>query len=488
MKNILRSSSLFALALVLALGSCQKAFDEMNIDPNNPSEVNPEWILTAAQRNMMEYTWDEWANGRFGMVYAQYWAQNQYTSESRYQLREGVNNNYWGYYYVDCLANLQEIIDVAEAKTEDEDFKNNQIAVARILKVWMFQMVTDIYGNVPYFNALKGQEATNPEYDGQDAIYTDLLKELTEASNQINVDKGGYSTGDIVYGGEMGNWKKFANSLKLRVAMRMADVSPAAAQTAIEEAVNAGVFTSNADDALFRYTTASPNNNPINENRKTREDFAVSNTLVDYLDSLKDPRLAQFAAPALSSNTYVGMTYGLSEANATAISMGAVSQPSAKVLAADHPAVFMTYAEVCFLLAEAAERGYAVGGTTIGHYDNGITASMNYWGVTDVTAINDYIAQTAVNYSLVSGSWREKIGRQKWIAMYMQGIQGWTEWRRLDFGLLQLPADGVMAGTGIPVRRTYPTDEQTLNADSYSAAVAAQGADELSTKVWWDAN
>ena len=153
----------------------------------------------------------------------------------------------------------------------------------------------------------------------------------------------------------------------------------------------------------------------------------------------------------------------------------------------------MDYAQVEFMLAEAAERGWAVSGSAESHYDAGITASISFWtGLNGAPAsagdIAAYIAQPTVNYQTAGGSWQQRVGVQKWIALFNQGIQGWVEWRRLDFNKLMMPADGVIDGTGIPLRMKYPVLEQTLNSASYSAAVAAQGADQQDTRMWWDVN
>jgi hypothetical protein len=247
-----------------------------------------------------------------------------------------------------------------------------------------------------------------------------------------------------------------------------------------------GSFTSNADNALFHYQSGAPNYSMLYFNYAVdaRNDFAASNTIIDYMNSLNDPRIGEYFDPAEATGTFVGEVYGLTEANGAITEEADVSQRSAKVLAPDAAGIYMTYSEVKFILAEAAERGFGVGNASA-DYAEGIRASMEYWGVdpADVTA---YLAQPSVDYSSAPGTYKEKIGRQKWLALYNQGIEGWTEWRRLDFGILQLPADAPLEGTGIPNRLLYPVDAQTLNGPNYSAAVAAQGPDELFTKVWWD--
>lgn len=506
MKKILNNYYIIvALLLLPAIQGCDEGFEEMNVDPNQPTEVPVGFLLTSTQAAAVDDIWDEWQNGRFGMVYSQYWAQNEYTDEDRYLLRQGQNNNFWTFWYAGHgttsgsevegggIINLQTIInqlnerlDNDEVSSENIDMVNNQIAIARIFKVWMFQIVTDIYGDVPYFNAFQGAEQFSPSYDRQEAIYTDMLKELTEANDQINIEAESYGTADLIYNGDMEMWKKFCNSLKLRVAIRIADVKADEASTAIKEAVAAGVFESNADDALLRYLASPPNNNPLNEARKSRPDFAVSLTFTDKLNELNDPRLPAYAEPAANTGLYQGITYGLTRGEAAAIPLGDVSQPNPSTYAAEAPGILLTYSEVQFILAEAAQRGFITGSPAT-FYDEGIRASMEFWGVDDQVAVNDYINRNPYN----AGSWQTSIGIQKWIALYMQGIQGWIEYRRLDFGVLRLPAGGIPPGVttnNVPTRVNYPTDEQNLNNENYQQAVAAQGPDRLDTQVWWDVN
>ncbi len=500
----MKISKLYKYFIVLffigAFTSCTKDYEEMNIDPNQPANVSTGFLLTSVQKQFSDQIWDEWNNGRFGMLFAQYWAQNQYTNESRYLYRDSQNDNFWEAIYAGRGGGgIQDLNQIIEINTENNigAASENQIAIARILRAYAYHILTDVYGPIPYSQANNSVEYLSPNYDSQDVIYADLLAELTAAHAQIDESAPSFDGGDLMYGGNMGLWKKFASSLKLRVAMRMADVNDSAANTAVNEAVSAGVFSSNAESAILNYGGAAPDNNPLNEDRKTRPDFAVSNTLVDLLNSMGDPRVASYC-DANENGEYVGMTFGLDDAGAGGIPESAVCQPSGTaavggnaafgpndVLRPSAPAVHLGYPEVEFLLAEAVERGY-ISGDASAHFANGVAASMAYWGIEDTDGMV-YGAYLAAN-PYDAANWKVSIGTQKWLDMYMQGIQGWIEWRRLDFGILQLPASGVLLGDGIPVRMEYPKKEQTLNPTSYDAAAAMVGADNLSTKVWWDVN
>jgi len=506
-KSIYYTGLLLALGTGLTLTSCEKDFDTINDDPNNPKEVPNSYYLAGAQRGLMDFTHDVWWGANVGNQLAQYWASNQYTSESRYQFRTAITNSYFGFFYAGGLTDtevqagglneLNRIIDNCKrdpGAASASGFPANQIAVATILRVWLIQNMTDTWGNIPYSEALDPDVTRAPKYDNQADIYSGLISEINSAISLINESEAGPS-GDLVYGGDMSLWKKFANSLKMRVALRMVDRNAATAQSEFEAAVSSGAFDSNADNALFPYGEGS-DANPIYYNRyiDRRIDYAASNVMLNILVAQNDPRLPCFYAKATADDSWTGEVYGLSEGNAAATPNSSISQRSELVLSASMPGIFMDYAQVEFMLAEAAARGWNVTDAQA-HYNAGVQASIEFWtslNGTPVTQpdIDAYLAQASVDYTNAgSGAdFKQKIGKQKWIALYNQGVQGWTEWRRLDFGILQLPADGVLDGSGIPLRIKYAVDEQTLNSGNYSAAVSAQGPDLQDTRVWWDVN
>jgi len=478
----LKSMLTLGLAGALVLTGCRKDFDTINTNPNEPSAVSTGFLLTSAQKSLMDNTVDEWWNGRRGNQLAQYWASNQYSNESRYQFRTEIDNGYWNVFYAGALQDLQTIIDLNSGDNAGDyagfGANENQIAVAQLLQAWTFQMLTDCYGDIPFSEALQGGANTTPAYDGQAQVYAGLVAMIDEALGGINVAAGG-PQGDVVYGGDMNKWAMFGNSLKLRVAMRMSGVNGAAAQSAGESALAAGVILSNADNALFQYLNSVPNNHPINDDYKTRNDFAASNTMVDYLKANNDPRLGVFFAPN-ASGEYEGEVYGLNEANAALTTNDQVSQRGSAVLEATLPGIFMDAAQVRFLCAEAATKGWAnTGGSAEEHFAAGIQASMDFWGVDSAEAQAYIDAQSVDNWVY-----------EKWVALYMQGIEGWCEWRRLDGPVLNPCADGSLGGGTNgdlpPHRFTLPLDEATLNFDNWEAAGGADNT--LNTPVWWDVN
>ena len=514
--NINRTVMICVAGMLLALTACKKDFDKINSSPNTPLTVPNSTLLTGAEKGLMDYTWDRWWNGTTGMLLAQYYAENQYTDESQYQFRNTTIKDYWGLFYaggvpdqfsqstvtfpLGGLKELQTIIEKCQTDTitnKTSGNLKNQIAVALLLQAWTFQNMTDVWGDIPFSEALKDTRNTQPKYDKQSDIYPGLLVLVDSALKIMDVNQFDLQ-GDMIYGGDMSKWAKFANSLKIRIAMRMSSKRPDLAGPAVAAAA-AGAFTSNADNALFPYTTGSPNYNPLYYDRAItgRKDFCSSNTIIDVMNSLSDPRLIAYF-DTIKNGTFVGRPYGQSSSHAGALPISHVSQPSGSrdinngvangsgTLSATAPGIFLDYAQIEFFLAEAVELGY-ISGSAEDHYKAGINASFIYW--TGSPAPSSYISQPGVDYTALKASglsYQRVIARQKWLALYMQGIQGWIECRRLDYSILHMPVDGVLAGSGVPYRMTYPYSEPTLNPNGWAQANADQGPDQLSTKVWWN--
>ena len=482
--------------------NCTDGFEELNTNPFDPVDVPTSYLLTQAERASMprgDIDGVPIATSMFyaSNLYAQLMAETQYTEVSRYDTEE---LNFLGF-YTGPLADLQQIINLntdPETAESSEVVSSgasvNQLAVARILKVYNFQIVTDTWGDIPYFEALQFEKGFIPKYDKQEDIYADFVKELTEASAQIDVNAEGV-VGDQIYEGDMAMWKKFANSLLLRVGIRMSEANPGLAQQAITTAVANGVFASADDGALYPYLADAANANPIyyHFNIDNRTDYAISNVLEEYLNSVNDPRLGIYGEPTgnsveVGAPVVKGMPYGLSNALAGGITNGTISFPGEYWK--DNPAtkgIIMSYSEVQFILAEAAARGW-ISGDAATYYNQAITASMNYYDITDQSAINAYLAQPKVAYD--AANFKKSIGTQKWISLYTVLGEPWSEWRRLGFPELA-PAPNATVNRPIPFRRAYPQSEFELNQANFQAGVSQQlgkTADNttVSDPVWWD--
>lgn len=426
-------------------------------------------------------------NGRIGMPYAQYWTGNDKANDSRYLLDEGINGPLWNNMYSVALHNLDEIINMNKAQPNATS--TNQIAIAQILKAWIYQILADAYGNIPYTEALQSVENITPAYDDAKTIYNSLLDTLAQQAAVLDPAQGSFATGDVIFNGNAAAWKKLAHSLMLRLAIRMVDADPAKARSVIE-ANWQNAMTSNADSAVFKYLPAAPNKFPYNDSERELIEFFVSSTLVDYMADVEDPRLAVFARPSKLDTVYRGLAYGASESNPNRLQPSAYSFPGTRIYAADMSGILMTYPEVEFILAEAAARGFAVGADAATHYANGVKASLEYWGITDAAAVEGYLSRVPYN----AADWRNVIGTQKWLALYPQGLQGWFERLRLDFkkpggdSLFKAPVDVSLDPNVnfVPYRLTYPISEQTQNSANYQAAASAIGGDTKGVKLWWD--
>ncbi|WP_339714877.1 SusD/RagB family nutrient-binding outer membrane lipoprotein [Cyclobacterium amurskyense] len=472
--------SLFAAMLMT---SCVDNLEDFNVDQKRATNVPPETLYTGAVKELTDVITTPDVNVNNYRFYVQHWTTTQYLDEPRYNMTTRlIPQNVWQALYRDVLADLKESKRLIEAdELAEENKKNNQLAQIEIMEVYAWSVLVNTFGNVPYSQALDSDNSL-PSYDDAATIYNDILTRLDAALNRIKTDYSGFEDGDILYKGNMENWIKFGNSLKLKLAMVIADVSPGPAQSLVEAAAP-NVFTSNMDNGAFPYLNAPPNNNPVSEEINSlftsRQDYVAANTLVDAMNELNDPRRSFYFTQV--DGEFKGGKYGFSNSYSDFSTINSIiTDPTFEAL-------LMDYSEVEFLLAEAVERGFNVGGTAEEHYNNGVTASISYWGGT-ADEIADYLTQTEVNYSTATGDWRQKIGNQKWISLYNRGYDAWLAWRRLDAPNLQPPLIEGVSTLVIPKRVIYPVNEQTLNGTNRSAAGQAIGGDDGATYLWWDVN
>lgn len=471
------------LLMTVLLVSCDD-FGDINNDPNNPSEVRTELLLANAQRSMSDVV-----GAVMGTLWIQYLSETQYTDAQEYR-SFNANFNAW---YTGPLQDLDTIIRLnSDEQTRGDVLSGgsnaNQIAAARILKAYFFQMITDRWGMVPYSESLQGRDNFSPAYDSQSAIYSDIIKELKEAVAQM--DNGAGVKGDILFEGDMERWAQFANSLRARAALRIADANETLAAAEFADAVSGGLID---EDVMYPYLSDADNENPWYTRFRTRTDYAISEPMADYLKSLEDYRITVFANPApaedngdseVTFDEIVGMPY-LKDAGE--LPNSAISFPGSAIGAGgpgvgdqSAPLPIITVAEMNFAQAEAVERGF-ISGIAADFYLDGIEASWEQWGVYDADNFSDYLTNADVVYS--SADWKEKIGTQKWIALFPLGYEAWSEWRRL--GYPELTPNPHAPNPEIPIRFTYPTSEATINKANYEAAVSEQGEDSPHTPVWW---
>lgn len=471
------------LVLAFSVAACTDDFEEDLIDPKSPTEVPAAALFANAQRNLVDQMTTPNVNSGIFRLLSQQWANTTYPEESRYDLvNRSIPQNFWFSLYRDVLMDFREAsILIQEDETfTDPALKANQLAVIELMEVYTWSILVDTYGDIPYTEALD-PDNVYPAYDDAAAVYDDLFTRVDAALASLTEGVPTFGGADLIYDGDASNWIKFGNSLKLRMAVTIADVEESQARAAAEAAAP-NVFESIEDNADFAYTSATPNVNPIWTNlvQSKRNDFVAANTIVDIMNELDDPRLAPYFTE-IDGGGYEGGIYG--DYNTYSV----YSHVDPAITAPDFEALLLSYSEVEFYLAEAAARGWNVGGTAAEHYNAAITASMNYWGVPE-TEIMAYLLQPDVNYTLAlaqaEGGWRQVIGVQEWIAFYNRGWEAWTTFRRLDYPQLVAPAEADF--DVVPVRYTYPESEAVLNTDNFKTAADKLGGDVVTTNVFWD--
>lgn len=482
--NILTSAAIIA---ALSFSACDPGdFDDLNVNPNQPSEPVTSAMLTAAQRGLSGniITQATLLTSAYPSLYVQFLSDKQYTENSRYTT---IGFNY-GPLYTGPLDNLQSIInlnsDPATAANMEVNGSNaNQIAVARILKAYIFLNLTDRFGDIPYSQALERAGNFRPKFDTQQAIYDSLFMELKEAATQI--DNGPSVVGDVMFNGDMGMWRIFANTQRLVMALRLSKVDAARGETEFNAALTDGVISSNDENVFYTYLADNNNDNPWEDAFETRLDYAISKPLADRLKATDDPRITVFANEALATGTYEGMPYGLAQDQAGAILNSNVSFLGDALREQTAPSYIYTYAQVLFSMAEAAHLGWIPGGEVAAadYYYDAIQASWEQWGVYDAGEFATFIVQPEVAYTPANAM--ERIGVQKWISLFLNGYEAWAEWRRIGYPELS-PAPASANPGGIPRRQAYPSFEATLNTDNYTEAVSRIGTDDLNQRVWWD--
>lgn len=503
---------LFIITIVIIFTAfvtgCTKDFEETNTNRNNPTDVTPDLLLSGIIKSMMDLQVNEaWG---IGNIVAQHHAKIQFVNEDRYGWNEqnGVWNTVYGNY-----RNLQNIFTAV-----GDNNSSPYYGVGLVLKSWMFSLVTDAYGDVPYTEAgkAKTEGVYQPVYDKQEDIYNGILADLKKA-NEVLATAGTNLNGDILFGGGPSSiikWRKLANSLRLRYLMRISKKKNVNAdmQAILNDAAGNPIFESNADNAELKYLSAAPNQWPLYGARVgSFDEFRISKTLTDRLKTLNDPRINVFGRPtqkSVAAGTPVieGVPNGLSDVDALAYNGGVqgvsrVGYTFACLVCNDANqtppdpaaprALLMTYAELQFILAEARQKGMITTGDAAAYYSNGITANFNYWKSVVPAAYNlninmpaDYISQSAVVYAGTDDEKLAKIAMQKWISLYFNGLEAWFDWRRTGMPAI-VPGPANLNNNKVPIRYIYPLSEQSLNTANRSGAVQRQGnTDDLNTKMW----
>lgn len=506
------------LALLGTTTSCQKDFEEINTNPNRPQQALPTALFNGSTKLFLKYTRNYTTSGMMFRSWMQYTAQDTYTKESRFLYRDYAGDYLWRFPY-QVAGGYKDIIDLnTNTKTKElmttYGKNENQIAAARIMMAYTFALLVETFGDVPYysygspnperFQALQLEKYISPVYATQKEIYTDLLKELKEAAAQIVSDSYVFKEGDYIFE-TPDKMRRFANSLRLRLAIRLKDVSDTELRTLAQQSIDelkagTAVMQSEADTVELQFDSDDTNPAPIYNEYfvSNRVDYSPSNSFVQLLKGQRgnfgvDPRLQKYFAPkgltkyqardgryteSDNLNDYIGMPYGLDESMADfQFKSGvAVSFFSSRILQPNYAEVFMEYSEVCFLLSEA-------NGWDNTWYKKGVEASMKKWGVADTKITNFLNTIPAAN--------EENVLTQKYIALYMNPNEAWAEYRRTGYPHtlikvneetdLNIPTEAgqtkyrfeslVADLTDIPERLFYPVAYKVINEANYQNAL-----------------
>ena len=431
---------------MLFIVACTNDFSDWNRSPKQPEKADPVTFFSYAQWRLARLMTAQSVNYNIFNFFAQYWTATTYTDEANYNLtNRDVGGVFWDRMYTRVLVNLksakkylQEEYTILSKK--DKKVNKNKQAIVSILEVLSYHIMVDTYGNVPYTKALNPNNEL-PSYDSGQKIYEDLFIRLDKAIADLDTSEGSFGSGDFIYQGSVQKWKKFAHSIKLRMALRTKDSDK------IKAAVAGGVFENNDDSALFGFLSAAPYSHPLWESlvQSGRSDLVVAKTFTDTIKGLNDPRVAIFMKGNIKDKTdqkkilYSGGPYGESNSFSSYTHVGEVfEKPALK-------GTIMDYAEVAFLLSEAAARSLGDVTDAKGHYDKGVKASIDYWtdGKGDSAT---YLAQSNIQYDATK--WEERIGFQKWIACYSNGFEGWTTFRIFGIPKLKAPKNANVSANG----------------------------------------
>jgi hypothetical protein len=469
------------LATILLFVGCTSGFEEINTNPNAPETVDPQFLLTNVLSEATDLnTYDQ--GFRLSNYLTQFAASVEFERIDRYEL--GTNATYWGQLY-GLLADIQSMQTVGGS---NEAYG----AVGDILKAWIFSQLTDLWGDVPYTEALMAAEGnTTPAYDTQESIYTDpvtgILVLLEESAATLSTTTATIN-GDAMYGGNLDQWVRLANALQVRYTLRISSQISDFSQ--LQALVDGGhLMTGNSDNAVVPYLAAAPNQWPMSQAAQgLYQEHRMTNQVAELLNLTDDPRAAVLYKPSESSAIagtpmYEGMPNGLSRESITAqgINLQDVSLFGAiyRDVADGVDAQLMLYSEQQFALAEAALKGYITGDVEV-YYRSAVTAHFDYLGVA-VPA--DFFGRPLVD--LTDTPDLQVLMTQKWLSLISNGHEAWFNIRRTGFPALTPGPDNLNNGL-YPVRYLYPESEQAVNADNYADAVARIGGDNINSKGWWE--
>lgn len=503
MKNLTYKLGVLLIAMLFIQTSCDDNFAEINTNPQVAINIDPGFQFSWVQLRTSGGRYENW---RAGLIYSSMINQHMsalcgYWNGDKYTFNGGYNSSLFDRAYNEQVKDMQDLINTLE---QGEVGDQTMLGMARIWRVVIFHRLTDLYGDIPYSEAGLGAIAgiDFPKYDTQQSIYMDMLSELEAAVGQLG--SGGFGSADLLFGGDADKWRKFGNSLMLRLAMRISEVDAGTAQSFASKAIGGGIMTDNSDDAFIEHTNGPEgvNRNGLGEVLDKSNGFGddcprLSATLVEGLISRSDPRIDFFGVLPENGGGHNGMPNGLDETtildNANGTNINDFDRINPELVRVESPMMFMTSAEAQLLAAEASVRGWA-SGDAASYYNQGVTNSMGQWERYDATlaapadAISAYLAANPFD----SGNAMAQIGWEYWLATFLNEYEAFANMRRSGHpALTPVNYPGNVTNGQIPKRLSYPSSE--AGRAPFEASKTAQGLSDdfttyMSVPVWWDVN
>lgn len=500
MKNIRYRFPFIAVAFSMLLTSCTKDFEETNTDPNGTSNALPQQLLAPALVNTMTYNMLRNRNFNNELMQVTVDQSDAEGKVFRYDYRPNTSD----YLYNGWYSQLTNLKDIYKLAGEPLTYNKSYMGISLICQSWIYSLLTDTYGDVPYSqsNLARDSAIYEPAFDRQKDIYLDIFKKLDSANVWLKDNAGIVASSDPVYGGNVGRWRKFGNSLYLRLLLRLSGKAEVSAQciARIKDIVDLHpadypIMTSNDESAILRWTGVAPYTSPLLSVRE--QDFrapAIGSFFIDNLVTWNDPRIdislgsngINRWAIAPYQGAYLGVPSGYIPGSGVVKKSYFYSTTSTSTLMTEPLAgMILNYAEVKFILAEASVKGW-ISGSAETYYNDGVLNSIKLWLPTWSVPVTTYLiaADMQWNPAATTDAKMEKIHLQKYYALFLTDLQQWFEFRRTGHPVL--PGGPGLKNNGVmPARMVYPVYVQSANPTNYQAAIAAQGPDLISTPVWW---
>ncbi|WP_286752535.1 MULTISPECIES: SusD/RagB family nutrient-binding outer membrane lipoprotein [Sphingobacterium] len=495
-KKLFKNTFIVGLFSVAGLGSCTKDFERINTPPTSVTTVDPSLLIARVLRDGTFQESGELPNNKFGS-WIQHWAGGPVVPVSRYF--EGPENLIWSQHYT-LLRNIVQIKQELSGK-EDNAEGRSKLAIAELYEAYLYQRLTDLFGDIPYSEITKSNKEINrtPKFDKQEDIYPALIQKVDAAIARLTSGDLSYGSSDFFYKGSIDKWKKFGNSLKLKLGIRLRYANPSLAQKTVTEAMTStvGLFSSNSDNAAVpTYNDAqAENQNPILRQMTTGSaDLRyLANTLVDKLKEYNDPRLPLLAEPVNVNGTatYQGIGVSLTDNQLSQLIRANYSTANKStwfsLSFAPIPSYAFTYSDICFYKAEAALLGWgATSANAQTFFTEGVKAALALPPYNMAAIPTSYEPILSLN-SLTDEQKMEKIATQKWIHLFGRDMEAFAEWRRTGYPRLTPGPNPGSTNGQIPRRAIYSSEEAELNASNLKEAAARMtNGDSFLSKVWWD--